>query len=96
LQRAGIAAGVTQHVEDQWLRDPHLKAHQFFEEIAHEKKGSVIAPGLPLGLLGTPGKTPHAGRAMGKDNQAVFCQLLGLTEAEFGDYLVSGAIQSSD
>jgi crotonobetainyl-CoA:carnitine CoA-transferase CaiB-like acyl-CoA transferase len=96
LQRAGIAAGVTQHVEDQWLRDPHLKAHQFFEEIAHEKKGSVVAPGLPLGLQGTPGKTPHAGRAVGKDNQAVFCQLLGLSEAEFGDYLASGAIQSSD
>jgi crotonobetainyl-CoA:carnitine CoA-transferase CaiB-like acyl-CoA transferase len=96
LQQVGIAAGVTQHVEDQWLRDPHLKARQFFEEIAHEKRGSVIASGLPLGLQGTPGKTPHAGRAIGKDNQAVFCQLLGLSEAEFRDYLASGVIQGSD
>lgn len=96
LQRAGVAAGVVQNVEDQWLRDPHLKARHYFEKIVHEKKGSVYAPGLPLGLLGTPGKTLHAGRAVGKDNRAVFCQLLGLTEAEFNEYIASGVIQSSE
>lgn len=94
LQRKGVAAGVTQHAEDQWLRDPHLKARQFFETIAHEKKGSVVASGLPLGLTGTPGRTPHAGRAIGRDNQAVFCQLLGLSEAEFKAHVAAGAIQN--
>ncbi|RLQ21095.1 CoA transferase [Seongchinamella sediminis] len=96
LQAAGIAAGVAQHVEDQWLRDPHLHARQFFEEIAHEKKGTVIAPGLPLGLLGTPGRTPHAGRGRGQDNHAVFCQLLGLGEGEFSRLLDAGVIQAPD
>jgi crotonobetainyl-CoA:carnitine CoA-transferase CaiB-like acyl-CoA transferase len=94
MQGAGIAAGVAQHVEDQWLRDPHLKARQFFEEIAHERKGSVIAPGLPLGLLGTPGKTPHAGRARGRDNRPVFCELLGLSEAEFARLEDAGVIEA--
>lgn len=94
LQSRGVAAGVTQHAQDQWLRDPHLRARQFFETIAHEKKGSVVASGLPLGLTGTPGRTPHAGRAIGRDNQAVFCQLLGLTEAEFSSHIAAGAIQN--
>ncbi len=95
LQCNGIAAGVVQNVEDQWLRDPHLKARRYFEEIVHEKKGNIFASGLALGLLGTPGKTLHAGRAIGKDNRAVFCQLLGLTEAEFRGYMISGVIQNS-
>ncbi len=94
LQMAGIAAGVVQGAEDQWLRDPQLRARQYFETIRHEKKGSVVASGLALGLLGTPGKTPHAGRAIGADNHAVFCQLLGLEEAEFQQYLEAGVIQA--
>ena len=89
-----IAAGVVQSVEDQWLRDPQLKARHYFETITHEKKGSVVASGLALGLLGTPGKTPHAGRAIGADNHAVFCQLLGMKEAEFQQYLKAGVIQA--
>ncbi|PLW69189.1 CaiB/BaiF CoA transferase family protein [Pseudohalioglobus lutimaris] len=94
LQAAGIAAGVTQHVEDQWLRDPHLHARQFFEEITHRVKGSVIAPGLPLGLSVTPGRTRHAGQARGGDNRAVFCDLLGLEQAEFERLENAGVIQA--
>jgi len=56
-------------------------------------EGTVTVPGVPLALLGTPGATPHAGRAMGKDNHEVFCQLLGLTETECMDCLASGVIQ---
>lgn len=96
LQRAGIAAGVVQTVEDQWLRDPQLKARQYFETIVHEKKGSVVAPGLAMGLLGTPGKTPHAGRVIGADNKDVFCGLLGLSEAEYELHTTSGVIQRPD
>jgi crotonobetainyl-CoA:carnitine CoA-transferase CaiB-like acyl-CoA transferase len=87
---------VVQSVEDQWLRDPQLKARHYFETITHEKKGSVVAPGLAMGLLGTPGKTPHAGREMGTDNADVFCGLLGLSEAEYEQHAASGAIQRPD
>lgn len=93
LQGASVAAGVVQNVEDQWLRDPQLKARHFFEEIPHEKKGAVIATGLPLGLTATPGKTLHAGRAIGSDNQAVFCQLLGLSEFEYHSLLAEGVVE---
>ena len=57
LARAGIAAGVVQDVEDQLERDPHLEARGYFERIFHHAKGMVLAPGIPLGLSGTPGRT---------------------------------------
>lgn len=94
LQGGGIAAGVVQDVQDQWAHDPHLKLRHYFEKILHEKKGRVVAPGLPLGLSETPGKTQHAGRAVGADNRAIFCGLLGLDDKKFNQLQTSGIIQT--
>ncbi|HIF99335.1 MAG TPA: CoA transferase [Myxococcales bacterium] len=94
LQAAGVPAGAVQNTEDQYLRDPHLAARGFFETIPHLKKGTVVATGIPLGLTGTPGRTPRAGAAMGEDNASVFRDRLGLSEAEYNDYLATGAIEA--
>ena len=96
LQGAGIAAGVVQDTEDQWQRDSHLAERSFIEEIFHHKKGSVFAPGIPLGLTATPGETTDAGRAIGSDNVAVFCGLLGLEDEEFQEHVTAGAIEACD
>ena len=96
LQSAGIAAGVVQTVEDQYLRDPHLRARGFFESIPHVAKETVIAAGIPLGLTGTPGSSRSAGAAVGQDNLAVFRKLLGMSEADFLAAEASGAIESAD
>jgi benzylsuccinate CoA-transferase BbsF subunit len=94
LQEAGVAAGVVQTVEDEFRRDRQLMAREFFEEIEHLKKGKVFAPGIPLGLTGTPGRTRCAGAAVGQDNEYVFGKLLGLTEAEIQAYMVAEVIQT--
>lgn len=94
LQGAGIPAGVVQNTEDQYLRDPHLAERGYFEAIPHLKKGEVVAPGIPLGLQGTPGRTTRAGAAMGEDNESVFRDLLGLSTAEYDAYLEAGAIEA--
>ena len=94
LQAAGVPAGAVQNTEDQYRRDPHLAERGYFETIPHLKKGEVVAPGIPLGLTGTPGRTPRAGAAMGEDNASVFRDLLGLTETEYADYLATGAIEA--
>ena len=94
LQEAGIACGVVQDVEDQMLRDPHLRARGYFEEIPHRVKGTVKAPGLGLGLTGTPGKTRDTGRPIGCDNREVFSSLVGLSQEEFESYLAAGIIES--
>ena len=93
LAGAGIAAGVVQDVEDQFGRDPHLAARGFFEHIPHLRKGTVVAPGLALGLRAAPGRTTDSGRARGHDNRAVFCGVLGMSEAEFAAAVAAGAIE---
>jgi len=96
LQAAGVPAGAVQNTEDQYLRDPHLAERGFFETIPHLKKGAVTATGIPLGLTGTPGRTPRAGAAMGEDNVEVFCGRLGLSESEYNNYLATGAIEAGE
>jgi len=93
LQSAGIAAGVVQNVEDQYERDPQLAQRGFFETIEHLQKGRVVATGIPLGLTRTPARTGRAGAVMGEDNDAVFRDLLGLSEAEIAAATASGAIE---
>jgi crotonobetainyl-CoA:carnitine CoA-transferase CaiB-like acyl-CoA transferase len=96
LQAAGVAAGVVQTVEDQYRHDPQLAARHFFEEIEHLVKGKVVAPGIPLGLTATPGRTRNAGASVGEDNQYVFGELLGLSEAEIRECSEAGAIETDD
>src|SRR5205823_6200054 len=95
LQAAGIAAGVVQTIEDQFRHDRQLAAREFFESIEHERKGTVIANGIPLGLTGTPGRTGRAGRAVGADNDYVFRELLGMSPQEIRRCIEVGAIESS-
>jgi crotonobetainyl-CoA:carnitine CoA-transferase CaiB-like acyl-CoA transferase len=96
LQAAGIAAGVVQNVEDQFERDPQLAARHFFEEIEHLVAGTVVATGIPLGLLGTPGRSGRSGAAIGEDNDHVFGELLGMTPEEIRSYTEAGAIEPAE
>ncbi len=93
LQAAGVAAGVVQSAQDKFDNDPHLRQRGFFETIRHEAGGSVVADGIPTGLTATPGRTAHAGRAVGADNGAVFMDLLGLSADDFDRYVAAGAIE---
>jgi len=94
LQCAGVAAGVVQTVEDQFLRDPQLAARGFFERVSHVRKGEVVATGIPLGLTGTPGRTGTAGLAIGADNEYVLGTLLGMSAAEISRLIEAGAVHA--
>jgi crotonobetainyl-CoA:carnitine CoA-transferase CaiB-like acyl-CoA transferase len=92
-QRAGIAAGVVQSAADLYRRDPQLAARRFFETIPHFKRGEVAASGIPLGLTATPGRTTHSGSSVGHDNEAVLCEVAGLTSEELAAFVERGAIE---
>ncbi len=77
------------------MTDISRHAH-FSRKSSHHRKGTVVAPGIPLGLTGTPGRTRDAGRARGHDNREVFCELLGLSAEEFANYLEGGVIEAAD
>jgi crotonobetainyl-CoA:carnitine CoA-transferase CaiB-like acyl-CoA transferase len=94
-QQAGLAAGVVQNAEDLFRHDNQLAERQFFEEIPHFKKGAVVASGIPMGLTGSPGHTPHAGSAVGRDNQYVFREILDLSEPEIEHFVAAGAIEEA-
>lgn len=93
FQSAGLAAGAVQNTEDQYTLDPHLAARGYFESIPHLSRGEVVAPGMPLGLTGTPGQTQRAGADIGEDNAYVFRKLLGLSEEEYAEHVAAGAIE---
>ena len=96
LQAAGVPAGAVQNPQDLLERDPQYAARGFLEEIPHAKKGTVVASGTPLGLTETPGRTPHAGEAIGQDNVYVFRELLGLSETEWHEATQRGAIEQDE
>jgi crotonobetainyl-CoA:carnitine CoA-transferase CaiB-like acyl-CoA transferase len=96
LQAAGVPAGVVQTAEDHLRPDSQLMARKFFENIEHELKGRVVAAGIPLGLTGTPGRTPGAGRGLGADNDAIFGDLLGLSGAELAGLRAAGVVQDPE
>ena len=96
LQALGVAAGVVQDTEEQYLHDPHLAARGFFEAIPHLRKGEVVATGIPLGLTGTPGRTTRAGAAVGEDDAHVFRDLLGLSADEYARAVADGAIEEPE
>ncbi len=93
LQAAGVPAGVVQTAADKFERDKHLAARGFFEAIPHEVRGQVVADGIPTGLTATPGRTAHAGRAVGADNEAVFMDLVGMSREDFDRYAAAGTIE---
>lgn len=95
LQRAGIAAGAVHTIEDQVRHDPQIAARGFLETIPHAKLGQVTATGIPLGLTGTPGRTPHTGGAIGAHNDEVFRDVLGLDDDEIARFVASGAIETA-
>ncbi len=56
----------------------------------------LTAAGIPLGLTDTPGRSAHAGEAIGQDNEYVFCELLGLRVEELREHIANGAVETAD
>ncbi len=94
LQARNIPAGAVQDTADQLERDPHLATRGYFERIPHLRKGEVLAPGIPLGLTETPGRTWRAGGRIGQDDDYVFGELLGLRTDELRRLRAVGAVES--
>jgi len=68
LQAAGVPAAALYHGGD-LARDAHLAARGFFHELTHAETGTHRYPGLPYGLLGSPGACRTAAPCLGQDNE---------------------------
>lgn len=91
LQGNGVAAGVVQDARD-LAGNPHLGARDFFVEIDHPEGGKTVADATPLKLSRAPAGYPRAAPASGQDNDYVYRQLLGMSEAALAELRESGII----
>lgn len=81
LQRCGVAAAPVLNVAD-LLRDPHYRARGTFIEVRHPLGFSETIYGSYVKMSGGEAKV-EPGPMIGRDNDFVFKQLLGLSEAHY-------------
>ncbi|UTW46367.1 CoA transferase [bacterium SCSIO 12696] len=83
LEQARVPCGPIYNVEDMF-NDPHFQDRGLFERVEINGKPLDIPAILPR-LAKTPGATQWAGPEIGSHNQAVFGDLLGLSESELAE-----------
>jgi benzylsuccinate CoA-transferase BbsF subunit len=91
LQANGVAAGVVQDASD-LVGNPQLRARDFFIEIDHPEEGKTLADASPVKLSHTPARYHRAAPTPGQDNNYVYRQLLGMSQAEVVELRENGVI----
>ncbi len=84
LQAAGVAAAVPM-MNRELAEDPHLNERGFFVEKEHPEVGVRKHAGIPWRLSETPCEVRRAAPVMGQDNDYVFGELLGMSQAQIAD-----------
>jgi crotonobetainyl-CoA:carnitine CoA-transferase CaiB-like acyl-CoA transferase len=96
LQARGIPAGVVQKASDRFERDPQLKARGYYIDLPHSEIGTWPVEGFPARMTRSPadvgGPTGRAAPKLGEDNDFVYRQLVGLSDAELGALKEEGVI----
>ena len=90
LQHAGVPAGVVQTPED--LRsDPQLAHRGHFWMLDHPTMGHRAYDGPSFRLSETPAELTKAAPLLGEDNEYVYKDIVGMSDEEYVEHLVSGA-----
>ena len=90
LQSAGVPAGVVQTPED--LRsDPQLAHRGHFWMLDHPTMGHRAYDGPSFRLSETPAELTKAAPLLGEDNESVYKDIVGMSDEEYVEHLVSGA-----
>ncbi len=80
LEAASVPAGPIYSVREM-MDDPHYRARGMFEQVDYDGR-SLAVPAITPRLSDTPGRTDHAGPALGAHNHEIFHGLLGLDQEE--------------
>ena len=90
LQNAGVPAGVVQTPED--LRsDPQLAERGHYWMLDHPTMGHRAYDGPSFRLSETPAELTKAAPLLGEDNEYVYKGIVGMSDEEYVEHLVSGA-----
>lgn len=92
LQAAGVPAGVVQTPED--LRnDPQLAHRGHFWMLDHPTMGHRAYDGPSFRLSDTPAELTKAAPLLGEDNEYVYKDIVGMSDEEYVEHLISGAFE---
>ena len=96
LQARGIPAGVVQKASDRFDRDPQLKSRGYYVDLPHSDIGTWPVEGFPARMSRSPanigGPTGRAAPKLGEDNEFVYGELVGLSDAEIAALKEEGVI----
>lgn len=91
-QAAGVPAGALLD-EPNTYADPHLRAREFWLTLSHPEVGGPYEyPGHLWKYGATPLRHDRHAPALGEDNEYVYKQLLGLSDAEYAELEAEGHI----
>jgi crotonobetainyl-CoA:carnitine CoA-transferase CaiB-like acyl-CoA transferase len=91
LQQAGVPAGVVKSNKEVF-EDPQLAARHYFQPVQHREIGQMLQQAWPIELSRSPRQTRPA-PCLGEHNEYVCTKILGLSDAQFVDYLNSGVFE---
>src|SRR5262245_4507046 len=92
LQREGVGAGAVQTSEDLY-RDPHLRERGFAQEVYHPLAGWITQVGPTVWLSQKPNSLRYESHEPGQDNEAVFCELLGIPREKVKALVEQGVLR---
>jgi crotonobetainyl-CoA:carnitine CoA-transferase CaiB-like acyl-CoA transferase len=92
LQAAVVPAGVVQTARDKLEHDPQLRARGFYPKVEHPEIGLHAMEGMPVTALRTPWQLRTAAPLFGGDVQAVYGDLVGLSDERLGDLIAGAAV----
>lgn len=85
----GIPAGPINDIS-QILRDPQVKEREMFVEMDHPTLGTITVNGCAIKLDETKASVRDHAPALGQDNDAIFCKMLGLSDTEYAEMKEKG------
>ena len=92
MQAGGVPAGVVENGEDLLDKDPQIKHRQMFPEVDHPRMGKHHPPDSPFLMSGTVSEIRRA-PLLGEHNEYVLKQILGLSDDEIANLVISGAVE---
>ena len=91
LQSAGVPAGVVQRSSD-LLQDPQLAHRGFYSYLDHPEMGNIPYSGHQFRIRGYESGPRMPAPMLGEHNEVVLRDILGLTDEEIAEAIISGGI----
>lgn len=91
LQAAGLDAAPVADMQD-LLRDPQLAERGHFNELAHPVVGRHVVETNGMRFSAAPMRFTRPAPLLAADSKEAYCELLGLSEAEFEELAAAGVV----